>query len=154
MNNEDRFKAILEADATILGYLTGGVYTFTELGRDGLVHTNNVCAGAFQLQYGIPTIRPCVVIRIRTDTPTYVRHDGDTQQTSYDGVVEFWFYQFDDYDQIDLAADRLYTLLSSRVFAGLGYVRPLPAQPRLIAPEFENTSLRREDYQFRRVKRI
>ena len=153
MTPDETFQQIFEADAPLMALLTGGVYTFAELGLQGLVASNPVCADAFSTQNGMSIIQPCMVIRTRTDVPTYTRHDADQQETSHDGSISFWLYQYDDFGSIDAAADLVYGLIHTRVFSGLGLVLRVNALLNQIAPEFENTSLRREDYQFRRIKR-
>jgi hypothetical protein len=150
---ESEFKTLITAEDNITDILTGGVYTFKELGRKALAANNPVCAAAYEVVNGMTFMKPCMVIRVRFDTPSYARHDADTQETSSDGVVEFWLYQHDGYDDIDAAAALLRPLLSSRVNSGIGLTRYAQSLQNLVAPEYDNASMRRDDYQFKRVLR-
>jgi hypothetical protein len=152
MAAEDRFKELITADAPTMTLLTGGVYTLEELGLLGLTHENEDTASAFEQLNGLWIIKPCLVIRERIDTPTYRRADAVRRALSYDGVMELWFYQFAASDTINAAAEQINGLLRLNTFSGIGYVRPIQQLKNLQAPEFASTYLRRDDYQFRRIK--
>lgn len=150
---ESLFKDIIEANAPIMALLTGGVYTFAELGPAGLVPGNTVCADAFTLVNGINVINPCMVIRLRSDIPNFFRADSGSREIAYDGNVEFWCYQDKGYDTISSIAEKLLFLIGLKTFDGLGMVQPLGDLTNLVAPEFRNVSLIRSDYRIKRVKR-
>lgn len=150
---ESLFQDIIEADAATMALLTGGVYIFSELGKAGLAPSNSVCAAAFEVVNDMTQIKPCVVIRVRLNNPTFDRSDSDSQEIAYDGIVEFWLYQDSGYTTIDSVSGKLRSLLSARSFDGIGLVQPFSSLPNLVAPEFRDISLRRDDYRFRYVDR-
>lgn len=135
--------------------LTGGIYSAQALGSKGLTAGNAACEDAFETVNGMSILLPCLVVRVRQDAPDYERYDGYTQETSWQGTAELWFYQDRGHDTLNSASEEAYAALHAKSLAGIGYVRR--AQTGIegtFAPEFQNVSLRRDDYLFKRVKRI
>lgn len=150
---ESLFQDLIEANTAIMTLLTGGIYTFAELGPSGLVKSNPVCASAFTTSNGISVIKPCGVIRVRVETPNAFRSDSNTREAAFDGVVEFWLYQDKNYDVINSVSVKISRLLRLRAFSGIGLVQSAGSLSNLVAPEFQNVSLRRDDYRFKYVDR-
>lgn len=93
MSFESAIATLLEADAGAGGVntlLTGGIYTWTETGRNGLSRTNSVTAGAWQT--GTPLLRPCAIVKDRAEVPDGGIMDDATPAVSYRQVVEIWLY--------------------------------------------------------------
>lgn len=148
---EHEIVEFLNADPILLAVLTGGVHSFEHLGKPGLTHKN--IPAAFTLTNGMYLIKPSLVVRATDDVDTYFRHDPDTQETSTDTVIRLWFYQYDGYDVINSASNRCRTLLHSRVLANIGYLRRTQSERGGVAPEFDNVSLRIDEYLAKRVIR-
>lgn len=151
--SESIFKTIILAIPNINDALVGGVYTSQELGSRGLVSNNPACAAAWTSTHGMPTLLPCLVIRVRNDTSDYERVDHLTRETSTLGQVGLWFYQQAGYALIEAAAQMVYNALQLRSFAGIGLVRHAQQQSGLNAPEWDNVSLHIDNYTYKRVKR-
>ena len=111
MSIEAELKTLVEADDGVGGaatLLTGGIYTREELGKAGFKSANPACSAAFQNVGTKKILLPSVVIKVRSQTPTYQRIDVPSMAVSVRGVVEFWFYDEDDYTVIRQAANRVY----------------------------------------------
>lgn len=89
----------LEADATLTGILTGGIYDASELPIDGLT------ASAVPSAYTGVRLNPCAVLRFRNETETEIT--GHSRRWFF----EIYFYQNVGQDQIDLAKARCRVLL-------------------------------------------
>lgn len=153
MSIESLVKDIVVGHTPIMNLLTGGAYTFEELGMLGLSPNNPACVSAFEKVNGLTRIRPCVIIKVRSETADFERHDVNRQITSYTGYIEFWLYQYSLYTVINAASDELDKLFTSRTYAGVGLVRPTINFPNLVSTEFDNVSLRRNEYSFKRIKK-
>lgn len=114
MAHEDEIAALLEADATLLAILTGGVYTAGTVGLDGI--TRESAPDAFDAS---GWLLPCALVKQRGNVPTSDVRDYDAQVTSATQVVEVWLYsdQGDGYTAIDQAKDRIYTLLQGEMLS-------------------------------------
>jgi hypothetical protein len=148
---EEEIVNLLSSDAPLITLLTGGIHGFEDMGKPGLTHKN--VPSAFTLINEMYQIKPSLVVRVADDVETYARHDSDTQETSADTIVRLWYYQYSDYDTIHAAAKECRRLLHSRVNANIGYTRRLNVERGLVAPEFDNVSLRIDEYLVKRVIR-
>ena len=107
MAREDAIAAVLNADATLLATLTGGVYARGALGRAGL--TRETAAAAFDGTTGY--LLPCAVVVERAEVPDGNVQDQDAQIASAAQIVEVYVYEDAGYTNIDTALDRIYALL-------------------------------------------
>lgn len=89
----------LEADATLTGILTGGIYDASELGVDGL--TPEAAPSAFTGA----RLKPCALIRFGTMSQTEIV--GHSKRRFF----QIYFYQQVGHGQIDLASARCRVLL-------------------------------------------
>lgn len=113
MSTQSAVKTILEADATLLAAATGGIWDFGETGHKGINRT--VTPTAFD---EVGRIKPCVLIRLRSETPAGGLNDDPAQYVSVRQIVELWFYQDSGYTTIETLRNRCYTLLHGRQLAG------------------------------------
>jgi hypothetical protein len=110
---EDEIAAILAADATLTGILTGGILTSGTVGEEGLSRTET--PAVFD---AAGYLKPVALVRQRGLVPNSQVKDFDEQITSATQVVEVWLYQDSGYVEIDAAKARIYTLLQGRMLAG------------------------------------
>lgn len=112
MSNATATKTVLTGDGTFAGIVTGGTYTFSEIGRAGL--TNDNVPAAFDATTGI--LKPTCIVKSRTLVPTRDIHDEVTQESSFRATLELWFYDDGDADVsvIESAASRAYVLLHDK----------------------------------------
>jgi hypothetical protein len=115
----DAVKTLLSADATLTGYLTGGIYTRHELGKAGLKEGNP--SAAWAINDGLKELQPCLVVNIRSNTPDGERADVPSQTVSVTSTLELWFYDDDSYSTINQARNRCYALLHWKGHAGIGF---------------------------------
>lgn len=101
MSLEAEFKTAMEADATLMAILTGGVYTSSEAGRDGITRTDT--PDAFDTY-----LLPCALVKQRGLIPDGVVSDTIEQLASTVQVVEIWLYEDSGYANIDLALAQLF----------------------------------------------
>jgi len=106
-------KAILEADATLLAAATGGIYDYDEAGRLGISRATT--PDAFDDN---EILQPCVLLKLRSATPTGDLQDEATQYVSVREVLEAWFYEDDGYSNIETMRDRVYALLQNVQLSG------------------------------------
>lgn len=108
MSHETDIKTKLSNDGTFSGYMTGGIYTFTETGRSGISRTGTPAA-----YDAAGLIKPCVIVKSRNRTPTGDIRDEGTGLASYRAVVELWFYSdgYANVSALETARDRAITLL-------------------------------------------
>ncbi len=94
-------KAYLEADATLMATLTGGVHTSVEINRQE-------APSAFDAN---GELLPCVLVRIENETSTGPYTDSSRQ------YLVLYFYQRRGYDAVDSALARAYVLLNRHKFS-------------------------------------
>lgn len=116
-SRENLFATRMEADATLMAILTGGVYEAGEVGVEGISRENT--PGAFSDGY----LRPAALVRQRTLAPDFIVYDEIEQDTSVRQVVEIWLYEDSGYTNLDLASARLFVL-----FQGYQFSDSFPAQ--------------------------
>lgn len=104
MARETDFANRMEADATLMLILTGGVYESGEVGLEGI--TREATPGAFSSGY----LRPCALVKQRATVPDGIIEDDIDQDTSVRQVVEIWLYDDRSFTSIDAAANRIFTL--------------------------------------------
>lgn len=150
---ESNLVTLYKAQVPLATILTGGIFSSKALGAKGLVPGNPLCATAFETVNGFVTIKPCLVVREVTGTPTAARFDKPTGAHSENVIYSHWFYQYDFYDLIDVAAELVEALVKHSAFPNIGYLMPVLRRSGLIAPEFQDVALRIDDYRVKRVKR-
>ena len=116
MSREADFYAVLNADATLLATLTGGVWKREAVGVEGL--TRQTTAAAFDSTSGY--LKPCALIAERATVPDGVVKDLMAQKASTRTVVEVYLYADAGagYTALDTAAARIYVLLQGRQLTG------------------------------------
>jgi hypothetical protein len=102
----DAIHTLLAADSTLLGYLTGGVHN---AGTVGEISRQNTPAAYDANQ----ELLPCALVKGEVDTP--VTGPYDDAGAAYFVVI---LYQRAGADQIDLALNRVYTLLHNQKLGG------------------------------------
>ena len=115
MSREADFYAVLNADATLLATLTGGVWKRESVGVEGL--TRATAAAAFDSS---GYLRPCALIAERATVPDGVVKDLMAQKVSTRVIVEVYLYADAGagYSALDTAAARIYVLLQGKQFTG------------------------------------
>lgn len=141
----------LQADGTLTGLLTGGIYTSTELGKMGLHPDNSVCADAWTLVNDFQTVQPCMVIRQRSAVPTYDRVDNKTQVVSIAPVIEMYFYDENSFTTIEQARDRVYAMLHANGISDVGRFALINRLIDLYDPEVFDAALLRDDYMIQKT---
>lgn len=118
MSRESQFETLLEADATLMALLTGGVFTKESTGVEGI--TRETATSAFDAN---GYLKPCALIRERELVPDNAVRDPMAQKTSAAQVVEVWLYADAGagYTAISSAKDRIYTMLEGYQFSGDGF---------------------------------
>jgi len=110
MSRETDFETVMEADATLMAILTGGVYTVDAVGRDGI--SRDTVPGAFDAS---GFLKPCALVKQRGLVP-----DGqvvDLSIASATQVIEIYLYQDSGFSSIDSALARLFTLFNQYQFS-------------------------------------
>lgn len=111
MSRESQFETVMEADATLMAILTGGVWTKEVTGVEGIAR--ETAAAAFD---GSGYLRPTALIRQRDTVPDNAVRDPMAQKVSTSVVVEIYLYEDRGYTSIDAAMSRLFTLLEGYQF--------------------------------------
>ena len=154
MSIEDALRTLLLADAPLMTLATGGVYSYDDLGQRGFVPKNPVCATAFVTVNTLITVRPSIIIRDRSETTNNQRFDTISRETSTQGVVEFWMYVSGRHATLETLSVAVWKVLHGKIFPTVGQLFNQQQLKGIYAPEFDNVSLRREDYSYKRLKRI
>lgn len=119
-------KAILEADSANLVLLaTGGIYDWDETGRMGINRNNAATSAAF----GTTTIKPCLLLKLRTSVPFGGVADDSLKVVSAREMLEVWAYQDNGYSTCKAMLDRVYTLLQGQPLGGYVCRWALSIQP-------------------------
>jgi hypothetical protein len=111
VSREADIYTILNADATLLATLTGGVWKRELLGVEGI--SRQTAAAAFDSN---GYLRPCALIAERATVPDGAVKDLMQRVISTRTVVEIYLYQdvSGGYTALDTAAARVYALLQGR----------------------------------------
>jgi hypothetical protein len=114
VSREAEIAALLQADAALEAVLTGGIYVYGELGREGI--TQDSCPDCFDSD---GYLLPCAIVKQRGEIPTFEAGDMERQETSANVVVEIYIYEDVTYTAIDAAKPLIYRLLqgNDRIFA-------------------------------------
>ena len=112
MSREDDFATRMEADATLMGILTGGVFTKAEVGPEGI--TRDTASGAFD---GNGRLKPCALVVQGALTPDGAVHDEEAIIASGAQRVQIFVYERINYSNIDAALSRLFTLFFGHQFS-------------------------------------
>ncbi len=150
MSLETDIRDLLAGDSPLTTLLTGGLYAFTALGRQGFTRKNDRVT-AWQTDSGRTILQPALVIKDRGATPTGERWDTPSKAQSQRITVEMWLYDFSEYDQIRLAAERIYQLLHAESLAGIGYVARINTIRGQRDQNLNDAALIRDDYRIKRV---
>ena len=118
MSREADFKTHMEADATLMALLTGGVFTSAGVGRDGITRTS--AAAAFD---GSGYLKPCALVKQRGLIPDLEVNDQEAGVASATQVIEIWLYEDTGYISIDAALNRLFVL-----FHGYSFTDTFPVE--------------------------
>lgn len=114
MTRETDFETRMEADATLMAILTGGVYVAGALGLGGINRTDT--PAAFDSTTGY--LKPCALVRQRALVADLQVNDQIAQVASATQVVEIYLYEDSGYSNIDAALSRLFTLFFGHQFTG------------------------------------
>lgn len=111
MSFESEVAAILDADATLDAWLTGGVYVSATVGPLGI--SRDTTPTAFDSN---GYLKPAALVRQRNKVPTGDVLDFDAKIESARQVVEVWLYADTGagYSTLDTAAARVRSLLMGR----------------------------------------
>ena len=113
MTRETDFETRMEADATLMAILTGGVYVAGALGQGGINRTDTPTAFDSTTGY----LKPCALVRQRALVADLQVNDQIAQVASATQVVEIYVYQDGPaYTSIDSALSRLFTLFFGHQF--------------------------------------
>lgn len=144
MSRENDVYAILNADATLLATLTGGIFKVESIGIDGIDRTSAPAAftGGF--------LRPCALVRERSFVPDGVLRDNIAKQFTARQVVEVYLYSDGaaGYSAIDTAKARVISLLMGYQFADSFEVELVNIVPRMREQggSLQNASMERLDW--------
>lgn len=112
LNLEDEFANRMKADATLMAILTGGVYTDTELGIEGLRRdADSPSSDAFD---GDGLLLPTAVVRQLAPVPYTAIRDEQEATVAMSTVVEVYFYQYRDRDQVEAAMQRTFIVMEGK----------------------------------------
>ena len=100
-------EAVLEADATLMAILTGGVYTERGDGRAPVSPADTPTAYSTDATSGVIEILPCAVIRTEADVPDGLT--GHAQRTT----LRIGVYERQGYASTGAALARIHTLLQN-----------------------------------------
>lgn len=101
-------ESMLESSIPLAALATGGIYSTDTIGRLGITRAN--LPGAFT--NGL--IKPTIVVRERSSTPTGEITDEANQVISMRTVVEIWLYQDTGYATIQSMKQLVYNLLQDK----------------------------------------
>lgn len=118
MSRESDFKTRMDADATLMAILTGGVFVSGSLGPLGI--TRDTAPGAFD---GNGYLKPCALVRQRPSIADLQVVDQIALAASATQVVEIYLYEDTGYTSIDSALSRLFIL-----FFGYQFTDSFPAE--------------------------
>lgn len=109
MTRETEIATLLRADAELTSILVGGIYTDEEVGVEGIRRgDDSPTAQAFDAS---GTLLPCAVVRQSDLVPVdSVRMQRD-RMSGTSQLLQIYFYQFRQYNHIELARQRCYELL-------------------------------------------
>lgn len=113
MSREADFATVMEADATLMAILTGGVHVSGEVGPEGI--SRHTTPSAFDSD---GYLLPCALVRQRALVPDGIVRDGQAQHVSAAQVVEIWLYEDRGYSNIDSAIMRLFVLFEGVTVGG------------------------------------
>lgn len=144
--SEAAFYTALNADGTLTGLLTGGIYADQNLGRAGINRTNTPAA------YTNGIVQPLLLVKGRAVIPDGALRDPADQTTSTRQVIELWLIDDGDagFDTINLAADRCYEMLQMQ-YVGGGHVEFI-SQLAERDPERNHAATIRAEYEVVAVK--
>lgn len=134
--------ALLKLNAPLVAIITGGIYAEEDLGPDGLTKTS-APAAVWSAGY----LKPVIRVKERTDQPWGGINDTQNQTSSFQKMIEIWFY--DDgpkgYGTIELAQSMVYALLHMKL-VNKSRLRNSFNVPDLRDAELNNAAVIRADY--------
>ena len=148
MTITETIQTLLEADATLMAILTGGIYTKEEVGELGMKNENTVVSAAWTEVNEYPVLQPCLVVQARGFVLDGTRWDVESKTASGRQAVVLWFYndQSAGWTAIQNASNRCYQLLAMEPVAGAGILTPSILDDKRPAPELDNVNLLRAEY--------
>lgn len=151
MSIESDIVTLLNADGTLTGILTGGVYGKQQIGKMGIDANNSATPNAYSVANQKQVLQPLLVLRLRALVPGGNRHDRKGQHAGALGTLECWFYDENSYTTIASGRDRVYALLADKTLANIGLLSLDNRIEGLRAQELNDAALLRDDYSVRRV---
>jgi len=141
-NHPATIKAVLAADATLTGILTGGIYTYRETGRLGISRTTT--PNAFLDGF----LRPTALIKGRQELADGEIQDSDGQFSTTRQVIEIYLYDDGDnnYSTLETARTRIYALLQNKQLTGIAEIVFVGDIDDLREQELDNAALLRQDW--------
>ncbi len=138
-------KTIFLADAPRVAALTGGIYTKSgDLGKQGVNTT--MPAAAYQVVNGRKVLKPCCVLRVRTEVPTGDRKDVESQATSMQAVLEIYFYNESDFAPLRTAREAAYRLLQMQTLESIGVLTLINRVNDYYDPSLDNAATLRDEF--------
>ncbi|HVU10685.1 MAG TPA: hypothetical protein VHD90_05375 [Phototrophicaceae bacterium] len=131
----------LAADGTLAALLTGGVYSYAQIGRNGISRVTTpsaYAAGGF--------LKPLAVVKASEVKAIPAIRDSDSGSQQ---VVEIFLYDDGDngYTTVTSARDRVIALLDRQWMSGVGYLRQVGGADNLRDPKLNNAALVRVDFE-------
>ena len=131
--------------------LTGGIYAYSGIGKQGLTHSNPLTADAFAVVNGQNKLQPCVVVKQRGVANLLGRRDAPSKSRGTLTFIQFWLYDSSGFDTIELAVNRLKALLHEETNLNIGYSFIDWEWPPRRAQEMDDAPLLQIDFALKRV---
>ncbi len=131
----------LAADSTLAALLTGGIYSYAQVGRNGISRVTMADAyeaGGF--------LKPLAVVKAGDAKAVPAIRDSES---GWQQMVEVFLYDDGDngFTTITSARDRVITLLDRQWMSGAGYVRRIGGADDLRDPKLNNAALVRIEFE-------
>lgn len=111
-------KALLLADTVpvtgLVAIATGGIWDWDATGRLGINRSNAATTTA----YSGGIIKPCLLLKMRTDLPFGAVADDAEQVTGARAMLEVWAYQDNGYATIKSMLNKVYSLWQGKRLGG------------------------------------
>lgn len=119
MSIDHDIETFLDADATLTALLTGGIYAWDGLPRNGFTRQDVPTAFTNSI------LKPVCIVKARDSVPFAGIGDNGTQTHTMRTPIELYLQVDGDagYTTLDSAKDRIYTLLHKKPIAGVGNCR-------------------------------
>jgi len=115
VTREEQVAELLLADTTLLGILPGGIYTYQEVGVEGIRRGDgSPTAQAFDSE---GRLLPCAWVIQRGLVPDEQFWDLEEKMVSTQQIVQIFFYEFRGHAAIEAAKQRSYVVLQGETIA-------------------------------------